>query len=84
MEELKRCPFCKADVAAFTRLYSFNDETPYKIPDSNIWGDLTDINALFQFGMIVCKKTEGGCGCSSGIYENEKKAIAAWNRRFEK
>lgn len=81
MEELKRCPFCGAKVAVFTRVYSFNGETPYKIPDQNRWGDLVDIHALFQFGMIVCEKTYGGCGCSSGIYENEKKAIAAWNRR---
>lgn len=83
MEKLLRCPFCGGEAAVFTRLYSFNDGAPYKIPDSDIWGDLTDIHALFQFGMIVCKKTEGGCGCSSGIYENEKKAIDAWNRRVE-
>lgn len=32
---------------------------------------------------VVCNVHEGGCGASSGYYDSEAKAIAAWNRQAE-
>ena len=68
--KIEKCPFCGKEVAEISNCREL-EECRYfeKCPSTEL------------YVCVVCNMHEGGCGASSGYYDSEAKAIAAWNRR---
>jgi hypothetical protein len=68
--KIEKCPFCDKDVAEISNCQELGGCRYFeKCP------------ATEPYVCVVCNMHEGGCGASSGYYDSEAKAIAAWNRR---
>ena len=68
--KIEKCPFCDKDVAEISNCKEMEECRHFeKCP------------ATEPYVCVVCNMHEGGCGASSGYYNSEAKAIAAWNRR---
>lgn len=69
-EMLKPCPFCgcKGELDFAGKSFTYIDKS----------GETQDVHFFYT---IKC--TNDLCGCSVGVFENTKLAIAAWNRRIE-
>jgi hypothetical protein len=72
MNEIERCPFCDKNVAETSNCKELEG-----------CGHIEGCPATGPYVCVVCNMHEGGCGASSGYYDSEAKAIAAWNRRTE-
>ena len=67
---IEKCPFCDKDVAEISNCQESEECRHFeKCP------------ATEPYVCVVCNMHEGGCGASSGYYDSEAKAIAAWNCR---
>jgi hypothetical protein len=70
--KIEKCPFCDKDVAKISNCQELEGCRHFeKCP------------ATEPYVCVVCNMFEGGCGASSGYYDSEAKAIAAWNRRAQ-
>jgi hypothetical protein len=70
--KIEKCPFCGKDVAEISNCQELEGCRHFeKCP------------ATEPYVCVVCNMFEGGCGASSGYYDSEAKAIAAWNRRAD-
>ena len=70
--KIERCPFCDKNVAEISNCKELEECRHFeKCP------------ATEPYVCVVCSMFKGGCGASSGYYDSEAKAIAAWNRRAD-
>jgi hypothetical protein len=70
--KIEKCPFCGKQIAEITNCNDLEECRHFeKCP------------ATEPYVCVVCNMHEGGCGASSGYYDSEAKAIAAWNRRAD-
>lgn len=67
--KLKPCPFCGSRVAP-------------TIMDQNeaMWNDPDPDYDVIHI-VVCCAARKGGCGASTGLCENDEKAVLAWNQR---
>ena len=67
--KLKPCPFCGSRVAP-------------TIMDQNeaMWNDPDPDYDVIHI-VVCCAARKGGCGASTGLCENDEKAVRAWNQR---
>lgn len=67
--KLKPCPFCGSRVAP-------------TIMDQNkaMWNDPDPDYDVIHI-VVCCAARKGGCGASTGLCENDEKAVVAWNQR---
>lgn len=79
-KELKPCPFCGASMLEITNAHDL-EECANFADESCPCENYEDVGC--SYFTVVCNVNKGGCGASSGYYETEEKAIAAWNRRIE-
>jgi len=70
---IERCPFCGKNVAEISNCKELEGCRHFE-----------GCPATEPYVCVVCNMHEGGCGASSGYYDSEAKAIAAWNRRTGK
>ena len=68
--KIEKCPFCDKDVAEISNCQELEGCRHFE-----------SCPATEPYVCVVCNMHEGGCGASSGYYDSEAKAIAAWNRR---
>lgn len=77
---LEPCPFCGKSVATVSNLLdceicaNFEDEN---CPNYEAEGS----DGCPHF--IVCDRSKGGCGASTGWYVNLEDLVSAWNRRAD-
>jgi hypothetical protein len=65
----RRCPFCGGD------------DTIKIIRAEDLCSCEEPHNADGGF-FVICGKSRGGCGCSSGYGETEEDAVGIWNSRY--
>lgn len=70
MDKLKPCKFCGKEVAEIANCIE-NEEC----------ANFEECPAQKPYVCVVCGMNKGGCGVSSGYYDADEKAAAAWNRR---
>ena len=70
--KIEKCPFCGKEVAEISNCQELEGCRHFE-----------RCPATEPYVCVVCNMFEGGCGASSGYYDSEAKAIAAWNRRAE-
>ena len=68
--KIEKCPFCGKEVAEIDNCKNIEECEHFE-----------ECPAVEPYVCVVCNMHEGGCGASSGYYNSEAKAIAAWNRR---
>ena len=69
---IERCPFCGKNVAEISNCKELEGCRHFE-----------GCPATEPYVCVVCNMHEGGCGASSGYYDSEAKAIAAWNCRAD-
>ena len=70
--KIEKCPFCGKDVAEISNCQELE-----------VCRHFEKCPATEPYVCVVCNIHEGGCGASSGYYDSEAKAIAAWNSRAD-
>jgi hypothetical protein len=70
--KIEKCPFCGKEVAEISNCQELEGCRHFE-----------SCPATEPYVCVVCNMHEGGCGASSGYYDSEAKAIAAWNRRAQ-
>ena len=70
--KIEKCPFCGKEVAEISNCQELE-----------VCRHFESCPATEPYVCVVCNMFEGGCGASSGYYDSEEKAIAAWNRRAD-
>ena len=68
--KIEKCPFCGKEVAEIDNCKNIEECEHFE-----------ECPAVEPYVCVVCNMHEGGCGASSGYYDSEAKAIAAWNHR---
>lgn len=72
MSELKPCPFCEKEIAEIADCKRLEECANFE-----------ECPADEPYVCVVCSMDKGGCGTSSGYYDSDEKAVAAWNRRAQ-
>jgi ssDNA-binding Zn-finger/Zn-ribbon topoisomerase 1 len=79
--KIEKCPFCGKQIAEITN--HFAEGLFFICNDLEECRHFEKCPATEPYVCVVCNMHEGGCGASSGYYDSEAKAIAAWNRRAD-
>ena len=70
--KIEKCPFCGKQIAEISNCKELEGCRHFE-----------SCPATEPYVCVVCNMFEGGCGASSGYYDSEEKAIAAWNSRAD-